>query len=603
MTECLAGNPFGIECACVEGSLASLITTRLVRDCHLALAPTSDVVHRWVDECREVFATEQTEFPIVRVPLIEPAYLDRQTLNNIQLRGGYMPRLTTADFIPPLVQIKPLECGSKTLTHIRGIAHTDDSLIRDGVCVYARDAPSKRERLLLIAEHSFLSMKTIDRVFARNIQLTLDPFRPANITVRRCLQPATIAFDECHRVKGAKTQLIGLLASLTQDSVAPRRRKLLLLLSGTVMNCGPKDIEGILPIIWRPKKEGKVESTLAELKTQYNRAMKAIQPDTPSQSKDGSNSEAIPEFATKLDETLSGVYFRRRFGDKFLDSTIADPRTQLVYTRKFYPPVSPRHQQAIKALQASFLRDIKRHSNTNPNDRAEIRNGQIRMATVTKLNTFFPLLQCSVLPSNAVLNSIQDFPKKSDDVVADLALGERGLIHMHIGEATCAQLLALKKIVAKLASLDPPEHCLVLSLSPVTAAIAFKWMSTKCHNIARASLYHSGLKKVERYKLLNTVAQDARHLRGKSSVLFSTFRMCSEGIDTLTYANHLISLGEPYTPGDHQQAVGRLHRRGQTKTVYVYGIHGALHSLDWSMVMKNSLRAEVLSVPNPTTDE
>ncbi len=110
------------------------------------------------------------------------------------------------------------------------------------------------------------------------------------------------------------------------------------------MNCRPKDIGGILLIISQPKEAGEIKRTLAELKSQYNKAIKAIQLDTSSQSKDQSNSRAILEFAQKLGKTLSEVYFRQRFGDQFLNSTIANLQTQLVYTSKFYLPVSSRHQ-------------------------------------------------------------------------------------------------------------------------------------------------------------------------------------------------------------------------------------------------------------------
>lgn len=58
-----------------------------------------------------------------------------------------------------------------------------------------------------------------------------------------------------------------------------------------------------------------------------------------------------------------------------------------------------------------------------------------------------------------------------------------------------------------------------------------------------------------------------------SQVLVGTQATLGEGVDGLQCARHLVMVDRDWTPARNEQAVGRLHRSGQTDTVFVWHVY------------------------------
>ncbi|KPA86941.1 hypothetical protein ABB37_00968 [Leptomonas pyrrhocoris] len=149
--------------------------------------------------------------------------------------------------------------------------------------------------------------------------------------------------------------------------------------------------------------------------------------------------------------------------------------------------------------------------------------------------------------------------------VLDTDDGEAALIRIGDGSRVCAFVA----LVAQIWAAEPGDGILVFSKYPAFLQLA--------HDTIQAAGYAPYIVRgastlAQRQRVMRALQQPGGALPVPHRILFVTSRSANAGLN-LTFANHVIFLEPNLNPAMEQQAVGRVHRFGQLKQVYVHHLY------------------------------
>lgn len=605
---------FGIECFCIRKSLTRRIYLLSQRRPQLVVAPAS-IVPQWPRQV-EVHSTPNVvlrdgtilmDQPLLRVAIVQdgqvkPVFgLYQDATPTIEY---YLPAITLGGALPTAKVLNdrygksrgavgkaetakaPSRCDY-TWT-LRGL---QDSALGLEVEIPRCNAYDGQERNLLICSSTLLSHGGFDKILC--CKTSVDQFESRDrlratkreIIITRCLIPSFVAYDEWTEAKRPETKLVSVLRDICNAESADRiDRPNVVLLSGTPMPRGPKDLEGVLPLVRVPNPDDPTDRVLTRLKEAYNNAM-AIMKDP---ARVGECQVAKGDFACLMNNCFRGFMFNRSYGMAFLGGSIPDPRTKLLRYDPVFLDTTPRHKEAMEKLESELRLFIAEHY---PDHTA----AQLQQLERTKL--FRRTLLCSVIPSLADVDvAFLDRSEQSDSTL-EKDKSQTHWLARNIDMLRCPPLEQLTGIVRRGGpdKLRDGWHGLILTLSPTAAEVCAKWLQHTMGEEAHVVHLTAKVKPRDRAEFAKNIRLEAEAHPSRRCIIISTYQLMSTGIDGLQhFASFLVKLGEPFSPNHHEQSEGRIHRVGQTRPVIVYELHGAVGSIDWEFHMRNSRNTELM---------
>ncbi|KAF5013264.1 hypothetical protein FDECE_720 [Fusarium decemcellulare] len=208
----------------------------------------------------------------------------------------------------------------------------------------------------------------------------------------------------------------------------------------------------------------------------------------------------------------------------------------------------------------------------------------------------------------ALLRSNPNFPWRSQQVWVDMKRDEDSLYIRHVDDYVredpmFARLSTIIRDASsgtvhhggKTFSDQGPLHILLFASFPATAAAAYAFLKVKCASFADVTLLAAGQSPGDRDVIIGRLAGKASGCSlTKSMVLVTTFAALGAGVNNLVFCNIMIKFGEPWVPSTTHQAIGRLHREGQSRPVYVFDLFRSDNDAEAVIRARNRQRGAVL---------
>ncbi|KAL7904544.1 hypothetical protein GGI35DRAFT_199345 [Trichoderma velutinum] len=281
---CPAGDPYGIQCVCVAGSLGSRYVRRLVGGPLLILSP-GHLVEQWVAKAANYFQPEITpRGSQVAHPFVELlSWLDGHLVGHQFAESGVnavservpfpAARLTVSISAEPNTLPKSVV---KTALQDTNRTHTIRWLRDKKGVVFRADTEACLESdqsrfVIMISANVFSLGKSLGHAFQRPVNLYYSG-RASAVTLQYPLSitPSILVFDECHSIKSEGTEFWKRVRDLYRLTNSGDRRTQWAFLSATPFASKPGDLESIFGVLFHTADQvSKMSSTLAEFNSRF----------------------------------------------------------------------------------------------------------------------------------------------------------------------------------------------------------------------------------------------------------------------------------------------------------------------------------------------
>ncbi|RFU77542.1 hypothetical protein TARUN_4692 [Trichoderma arundinaceum] len=253
---CPAGDPYGIQCMCVAGSLSSKYVARLVGGPLLILSP-GHLVEQWVVRAADYFLPKVTPHGSQEAETFVEllSWSGGQLVNHQFAEPGSNAVLERNPFPPSKLTVKvTAEPSTLTASIVKAAIQDVDSAravrrLRDKTGIkFIADTEAAREAdqsrfVVMISANVFSQAKGLAQAFRTQVELHHSTRKSAaTLQFPLSIAPSLIVFDECHSIKDEKTQFWSQLMDIHQLDKLKKFRTQWLLISATPVSDRPSDL-------------------------------------------------------------------------------------------------------------------------------------------------------------------------------------------------------------------------------------------------------------------------------------------------------------------------------------------------------------------------
>ncbi|KAK4060177.1 uncharacterized protein Triagg1_10875 [Trichoderma aggressivum f. europaeum] len=601
---CPAGDPYGIQCVCVAGSLSSRYVSRLTGGPSLVVCP-AHLVEQWVARAADFYLPEVkakgsrvpdrfvellswTDGHVVSHPFGTPgvdalAGFEPYPAANLMVGITANPNRVPAAHAKEAMKNPNFTAAIRQLRDKKGVKFEADL---NG----ARAAG--QSRLVLVISSSVVSHKT---GAAHAFRVPVDIYYAgrsgaAPLSFPMPIVPTLFVFDECHSIKDGSTQFWKRVDDIHRLSSSEPRRTQWCFASATPISTKPLDVASICRVLFNPEREA--DRVSSELLAFNGRFLKLQSP-----AGHGTDSLALTAaFAADLARFLKPMIIARTGGSPILDQTVAGSRqgyTKVTKTVSVPPSLAGDLEELGRICREGLSRQGIR-----PDEGLNI---------LVKMPVFTQYFCAAIMPAIAsaqltMSRSSSTYPSRAVEVDQDIEEGDRGLIsrsaHLHQGHdwlREVTRILLMAHGDRGSGSTERQKHVLVIAATPSLTGHLAVILRGHGELLGKVAVHRVSSKSVARQRDGQLKAIEKQAIESQEThVIISTANLVGTGTDALTFCNYLIIFGELFMPHHEGQAVGRVRRRGQRFPVHLFHVRSS-HQTHSLVRQRNKGRMTLLS--------
>ena len=444
--------------------------------------------------------------------------------------------------------------------------------------------------LLLCGSRAFAN-KEIPKMFSLEFTVTTSDNKSLTVVVRDMLRPSVLAYDEwieakskeCSTIKGL-LEIAGCNDPKHEDKGSQQERALTSLLCGTPMPKGPSDFEGVLPMVkmYGLSNGSDYNEDMQSMTQPYNRAKKPQSGGDDDDDTTRANRRAAEdEWKAQFSQVIGPCLIVRKYGQRFLDITIPDPRPMHYDWPRVEIVIEPEYERQRQTQVKKLHARIKELKDAQLGRQSKGGKEASESAVVRKIMCsaeYHSLARSEMVPSlTTILGGSLLFNQKLDDFEQPRGANSKQLSKVHASlrnvasQLKCHSLVELSKIIAGVGDEcrradKPVDNFLVFTLFPHVALCIAAWLEHDLGSKAHVQLLLADVATDSREAIINKLAQRHRDDKNTQIVYVSTYAISSTGVDGLQgFANRLVMFGLPWTSAVSEQALGRIYRSGQIR--------------------------------------
>lgn len=601
---CPAGDPYGIQCVCVAGSLSSRYVSRLTGGPSLVVCP-AHLVEQWVARAADFYLPEVkakgsqvpdrfvellswTEGHVVSHPFATPgvdalAGFESYPAANLMVGITANPSRMSAAQAKEAIKNPNSTVAVRQLRDKKGVRFDADP---NG------GRAAGQSRLVFVISSAVVSHKT---GAAQAFRMPVDIHYAgrsgaASLWFPMPIVPSLFVFDECHSIKDGATEFWKRVDDIHRLSSSEHRRTQWCFVSATPISTKPLDIASISRVLFSSEREADwVNTGLLTFNSRFSKVQ--------SSAGHGTDSLALTAaFAADLAQFLKPMVIARTGGSPILDQTVAGSRQD--YTKVIKTVSVPLGLAGDLEELGKICREGLSRRGIRPEQGLNI---------LAKMPVFTQYFCAAIMPAIASAQLTMSrlssaYPSRAVDVDEDIEKGDRGLIsrsaHLHQGHGwlrEVTRILLMAHGDRGPGSAERQKHVLVIAATPSLTGHLAVILRGHRELFGKVVVHRVSSKSVARQRDGQLKAIEKQAIESQEThVIISTANLVGTGTDALTFCNYLIIFGELFMPHHEGQAVGRVRRQGQQYPVHLFHIRSS-HQTHSLVRQRNKGRMTLLS--------